>query len=88
MKIVEKKNSNGKSQRCLLLTSISAAGCSKKQEQVVIYSDADEEAVEAMKQALDNNGYQGKYISSVLEVPQSWEEKLLAGETNLEARYE
>lgn len=32
------------------------------EEQVVIYSNADEEAVTAMQNALDNNGYKGKYI--------------------------
>ena len=29
---------------------------------MVIYSNADEEAVTAMKNALDGNGYEGKYI--------------------------
>lgn len=32
------------------------------EEQVVIYSNADEEAVTAMQNALDSNGYAGKYI--------------------------
>ena len=32
------------------------------EKQVVIYSNADEEAVTAMKNALDGNGYEGKYI--------------------------
>lgn len=40
-------------------TSTSAAG---KEEQVVIYSNADDEAVEAMKKTLDSNGYEGKYL--------------------------
>lgn len=40
------------------------AGCGSQStsDQVVIYSNADDEAVEAMKSALDNNGYAGKYI--------------------------
>lgn len=39
-------------------------GCKNKaeKEQVVIYSNADDEAVEAMKKALDENGYSGQYI--------------------------
>lgn len=36
--------------------------CGGKQEQVIIYSNADDEAVEAMKHALDGNGYEGKYM--------------------------
>lgn len=31
-------------------------------DQVVIYSNADDEAITAMKNALDSNGYEGKYI--------------------------
>lgn len=30
--------------------------------QILIYTNADDEAVEAMKHALDNNGYKGKYL--------------------------
>lgn len=38
-------------------------GCGAKTEkQVVIYTNADEEAITAMKNALDKNGYEGKYI--------------------------
>ena len=37
--------------------SANAAG-----EEVVIYSNADDEAVEAMKKTLDENGYEGKYL--------------------------
>lgn len=38
-------------------------GCSSKEdEQVIIYSNADDEAVESMKKTLDANGYEGKYI--------------------------
>lgn len=44
------------------LLALFAAGCGQKDAQVVIYSNADEEAVTAMKNALDNNGYEGKYI--------------------------
>ena len=39
------------------------AGCgSGSSKQVVIYSNADDEAVEAMKETLDANGYEGKYL--------------------------
>lgn len=39
-------------------------GCRNKseEEQVIIYSNADDEAVEAMKLTLDANGYEGKYV--------------------------
>lgn len=41
-------------------------GCGSKEtsvhNQVVLYTNADDEAVEAMKNALDGNGYEGKYI--------------------------
>lgn len=48
----------------LAATGVFASGCSgkKQDEQIVIYSNADDEAVEAMKKALDGNGYEGKYI--------------------------
>ena len=44
------------------LVACSKNGGSGKDDQVVIYSNADEEAVKAMENALDNNGYKGKYI--------------------------
>ena len=38
-------------------------GCSSDEaEQVIIYSNADDEAVESMKKTLDANGYEGKYV--------------------------
>lgn len=53
----------------LLLTGIMSVsllcGCNGENsanEKVIIYSNADDEAVEAMKSALDNNGYADKYI--------------------------
>lgn len=41
-----------------------ATGCSKSSvaKQVVIYSNADDEAVVSVKKALDTNGFEGKYI--------------------------
>ncbi|MDD6617485.1 MAG: ABC transporter permease subunit, partial [Clostridiales bacterium] len=44
------------------VTALGMTGCGKgKDEQVIIYSNADDEAVESMKHALDNNGYEGQY---------------------------
>lgn len=38
-------------------------GCSSEEEkQVIIYSNANDEAVESMKKTLDANGYEGKYV--------------------------
>lgn len=37
-------------------------GCSAAEEPVIIYSNADDEAVECMKKTLDENGYEGKYV--------------------------
>lgn len=37
-------------------------GCQKKEEQVIIYSNADEEAKLAMQATLDAKGYSGKYL--------------------------
>ncbi|RGU94862.1 extracellular solute-binding protein [Clostridium sp. AF15-17LB] len=49
-----------------LLSGTALTGCRNKAEaadnQVVLYTNADDEAVEAMKDALDKNGYDGKYI--------------------------
>ncbi len=51
---------------CVAVTLTACAnltGCSSKEdEQVIIYSNADDEAVESMKKTLDANGYEGKYI--------------------------
>ena len=35
---------------------------SEKQEQVVIYSNADDEVILILKETLDNKGYEGKYV--------------------------
>lgn len=62
-------------------------GCSSssaKEKQVVIYSNADEEAVKALENALDQNGYKGKYIIQTYGTSELGG-KLLAEGTNLEA---
>ena len=46
-----------------LIACVNLTGCSSKEdEQVIIYSNADDEAVESMKKTLDANGYEGKYV--------------------------
>ena len=59
----------------------SAAGT---KDQVVIYSNADDEAITAMKHALDSNGYEGKYIVQGFGTSELGG-KLLAEGKNLEA---
>ena len=65
--------------------SCTTSGCSKSvDDQVVIYSNADEEAVEAMSKALDENGYDGKYTFQTFGTSELGG-KLLAEGTNIEA---
>ncbi len=48
---------------CMMATACAGlTGCSGENEQVIIYSNADDEAVESMKKTLDANGYEGKYV--------------------------
>ena len=51
---------------------------------MVFYTNADDEAVDAMKAALDENGYQGKYILQTFGTSELGG-KLLAEGTNIEA---
>lgn len=61
------------------------AGCgSGSEKQVVIYSNADDEAVEAMKETLDSNGYEGKYLFQTFGTSELGG-KLLAEGKNIEA---
>lgn len=71
---------------CSMLTvGMLLSGCGKKTgDEVVIYSNADDEAIEAMKLALDNNGYQGKYIIQTFGTSELGG-KLLAEGKNIEA---
>lgn len=69
----------------LVLGTASTVGCSSKAgDQVVIYSNADDEAVVAMKAALDANGYEGEYIFQTFGTSELGG-KLLAEGKNLEA---
>lgn len=69
----------------LTLSAGMLAGCGgSKDEQVVIYSNADEEAITAMQNALDAGGYSGKYIFQTYGTSDLGG-KLMAEGTNLEA---
>ena len=61
-----------------------AGDASTEAEQVIIYSNADEEAITAMSNALDANGYKGQYVFEVFGTSELGG-KLLAEGTNLEA---
>ncbi len=65
----------------------SAAESSAKKadaEQVIIYSNADDEAITAMTNALNNNGYEGMYLFETFGTSELGG-KLLAEGTNIEA---
>lgn len=93
----EKKNMNKKGIRraacaglagVLGLSAVLFSGCGNgtksADKQVVIYSNADDEAVDAMKQALDDNGYKGQYIFQTFGTSELGG-KLLAEGKNIEA---
>lgn len=44
------------------ISCFGGCGNSNATEQIIIYSNADDEAVETMKKTLDSNGYEGKYV--------------------------
>ena len=65
--------------------SLSLVGCNKSgNQQVILYSNADEEAKNAMVKVLDENGYQNKYLFQSFGTSELGG-KLLAEGTNLEA---
>ena len=68
------------------LSAVMLGGCAKKSAdaQVVIYSNADDEAVDAMKAALDQNGFEGQYIFQTFGTSELGG-KLLAEGKNIEA---
>lgn len=59
-------------------------GKNTKEKQVIIYSNADDEAVESMKKTLDNNGYSNKYIFQTFGTSELGG-KILAEGKNIEA---
>lgn len=71
---------------CLTMAVAPLAGCGKtgSSDQVVIYSNADEEAIEAMSKALDENGYEGQYTVQTFGTSELGG-KLIAEGTNIEA---
>ena len=70
---------------CGALAMSTLAGCGEKaSEEVIIYSNADDEAIESMKKALDENGYEGKYIIQTFGTSELGG-KLLAEGTDIEA---
>lgn len=69
---------------CLSVLTACGGTSASGSDQVVIYSNADEEAITAMENALDNNGYKGKYIFQTYGTSELGG-KLMAEGTNLEA---
>ena len=74
----------------ILAGTLSMAGCGgtggsgSSGDEVVIYSNADDEAVEAMKKTLDENGYEGKYLFQTFGTSELGG-KVMAEGTNIEA---
>ena len=74
----------------ILLTGVLAIGCftgcgnGNAEEQVIIYSNADDEAVDVMKNTLDANGYKGKYVFQSFGTSELGG-KMLAEGTDIEA---
>ena len=73
---------------CVLgFSAVSLTGCEQtksEDEKVVIYSNADDEAVDAMKAALDDNGYKDQYIFQTFGTSELGG-KLMAEGSNIEA---
>ena len=75
----------------LLATAVGASilgmlgcGAGKSDDQVIIYSNADDEAIEAMKETLDENGYKDRYVFQTFGTSELGG-KIMAEGTNLEA---
>lgn len=66
------------------LCAFTGCGKSAADEKVIIYSNADDEAVTAMKNALDNNGFRDQYIFQSFGTSELGG-KLLAEGSNIEA---
>lgn len=66
------------------LNACQGAEAGSASDQVVIYSNADDEAVEAMKKTLDENGYEGKYLFQTFGTSELGG-KVIAEGTNIEA---
>ena len=72
----------------ILAGSFSMTGCGQSAsaagEEVIIYSNADDEAVEAMKKTLDENGYEGQYLFQTFGISELGG-KVMAEGTDIEA---
>lgn len=68
----------------VMISAVSLFTGGRNQDLVVIYSNADDEAITAMKQTLNENGYEGKYILQSFGTSELGG-KLLAEGKNLEA---
>lgn len=68
----------------MAVSVLGGCGSNSASEQVIIYSNADDEAVEAMKTALDANGYEGQYIFQSFGTSELGG-KLMAEGNNIEA---
>ena len=68
------------------VTGMGLTGCDtgSSGDQIIIYSNADEEAITAMENALDNNGYEGQYMFQTFGTSELGG-KLLAEGTDIEA---
>lgn len=68
------------------ISTVTMTGCgsSTADEQIIIYSNADEEAIEAMSETLDENGYKDQYVFQTFGTSELGG-KLLAEGKNLEA---
>lgn len=67
-------------------SAVGLTGCGTKSNdrQVIIYSNADDEAVESMKHALDQNGYENQYVFQTFGTSELGG-KLMAEGSNIEA---
>lgn len=86
MRKLMKKISVGILAGMMAVTGVAVTGCSSKtsDDKVIIYSNADDEAVDAMKKTLDGNGYKGKYMFQTFGTSELGG-KLIAEGTKLEA---
>ena len=68
------------------VTGMGLTGCDtgSSGDQIIIYSNADEEAITAIENALDNNGYEGQYMFQTFGTSELGG-KLLAEGTDIEA---
>lgn len=91
-KIMKMKSVTAMFMACMVGGALLLGGCSgadaasgqATDDQVIIYSNADEEAVDAMKKTLDENGYEGEYVFQTFGTSELGG-KLIAEGKNLEA---